>query len=400
MRKLASVIKITALITLGVVCLTIIAASLPVGGWRALSVQTGSMEPAISPGDLVMVHRVAPESLGVGDIITYASREGNQTVTHRIVGVINDGGPVRYFTKGDANPAPDMPVYSNYVIGKVERTVPYVGRAFDYARHPIGLLLAIYIPALIIVAGELKRLAHYYKQMQPYIAVEVEERLGRLKRRAPRLATGLKLTTLSVGAALIVAVPAQAAIIASAQLSDNIITITKAEEAPTPPAPPPSPSPPPTTPPPTPPGAPAQPPRILLRTIEFKCALDNTKTENRLPEIVMYNAGDLAQITGGWYLMSSSGRVLAFPNNTVFDPRSNFEIEPDLRTGLKYTGDFLALYNSTGDLIDAVSWGADTTHMNPALPQTEDGTKWRRLDLVTDTNTAADWAVTANDCTL
>src|SRR5690606_31646537 len=76
------------------------------GNWKALSIQTGSMEPVLSPGDLIIVRKQPVAAYNPGDIVTFIN-PGNrsQTVTHRILEKAD--GPYRsvFTTKGDANPA-------------------------------------------------------------------------------------------------------------------------------------------------------------------------------------------------------------------------------------------------------------------------------------------------------
>ena len=56
---------------LAVCCVALLMFGISMTGWKALSVPTGSMRPAIPPGSLVLVHRVSISSLKVGDVITY-----------------------------------------------------------------------------------------------------------------------------------------------------------------------------------------------------------------------------------------------------------------------------------------------------------------------------------------
>lgn len=93
-----------------------------------VAVATGSMEPAIQVGDVVIVCRADPDKLQVGDIIRY--RCDGYTVIHRIVarqdGV--DGQALSFTTQGDSNNGPDTaPVSPEQVMGKVVLTVPKVG---------------------------------------------------------------------------------------------------------------------------------------------------------------------------------------------------------------------------------------------------------------------------------
>ena len=95
-------------------------------GSKLLSVQSGSMVPAIHKGDLVSVNHVPESQLAVGDVITYVSTSNSKkTITHRIIS--KDNG--RIITKGDANTVADQPITDKYVLGKVRHSVPYAGHA-------------------------------------------------------------------------------------------------------------------------------------------------------------------------------------------------------------------------------------------------------------------------------
>lgn len=75
-------------------------------GYRTTFVLTGSMEPQIPIGSILLERKCEEEeALFVGDIITFLVDEGNDfyRVTHRIVKT--DG--VFFYTKGDANPEID-----------------------------------------------------------------------------------------------------------------------------------------------------------------------------------------------------------------------------------------------------------------------------------------------------
>lgn len=92
---------------------------------------TGSMEPLIMPGDVVLVQKIEKEeqinTLTVGEIISF--KRGNITITHRIKKVLKDkAGNISFETKGDNNSAADEnKVEPNDVKGIVIKVVPKIG---------------------------------------------------------------------------------------------------------------------------------------------------------------------------------------------------------------------------------------------------------------------------------
>lgn len=103
-------------------------------GWVPLTVLSGSMEPTIPTGSMVVVERLEGEAdlakVEVGDVISFMPRPNDPTlVTHRVVstGGKADGSTV-LVTKGDANGANDRdPVAAEQARGLVRYHVPYAG---------------------------------------------------------------------------------------------------------------------------------------------------------------------------------------------------------------------------------------------------------------------------------
>ena len=94
---------------------------------------TGSMEPAVSVNDMVVIHE--QESYEPGDIVSYQS--GSMLVTHRVAAV-TDGG---YITRGDANNTDDGEIAREAVVGKVVLVIPKVGYAIAFLQTPLGMLV-------------------------------------------------------------------------------------------------------------------------------------------------------------------------------------------------------------------------------------------------------------------
>lgn len=94
-------------------------------------IATGSMEPMIYPGDVVLLKQIKTEdqirTLKSGDVIQF--QRDDILITHRIVSVIDDGlGNLTYRTKGDNNSTEDVRlVLPNEIKGTFICVIPKVG---------------------------------------------------------------------------------------------------------------------------------------------------------------------------------------------------------------------------------------------------------------------------------
>ncbi len=101
-----------------------------VSGSAPITVLTGSMEPKLPPGTLIVVKPTPIEDIRVGDVVTYQLRSGEpELVTHRVVQrIATSTGEVEFVTQGDANSAPDpKAVREVQVRGTVWYSVPLLG---------------------------------------------------------------------------------------------------------------------------------------------------------------------------------------------------------------------------------------------------------------------------------
>ncbi len=121
-------------------------------------VKSGSMEPSVGTGSIVIIR--PQTTYAVGDVITFGedSRVRIPT-THRIFSIKEDGGQTLYTTKGDSNNEPDQDqITKSRIIGKVLLSIPYAGYILDFARQPLGFTLLIAIPAGVIILDESLRI--------------------------------------------------------------------------------------------------------------------------------------------------------------------------------------------------------------------------------------------------
>jgi len=156
-RRALHVVGVVALIAL-VVPFLLFAVPGAVGADRSYVVLSGSMEPAISAGDAVLVDSVDPRTIAVGDVITFREADEGVPTTHRVVGVIDrtEAGPTLAFrTQGDANEDADVgAVRPDQVVGKVVLVLPYVGHVVGFVDSEVGFLALVLGPVLLFVLNE------------------------------------------------------------------------------------------------------------------------------------------------------------------------------------------------------------------------------------------------------
>lgn len=118
-------------------------------GLRPLVVRSGSMEPTIATGGMVLVRTVPAADIRVGDVVTVDRPDGVR-VTHRVVEVDHDGATAEVVLKGDANEDVDpLPIVVEEV-GRLVRSAPALGRAAALlATAPGGFVLGCLVTVVL-----------------------------------------------------------------------------------------------------------------------------------------------------------------------------------------------------------------------------------------------------------
>ena len=118
-------------------------------GLQVFHVVSPSMEPHYSEGDLIYVKSVDPDSVKVGDPITFVLNEDLVVATHRVVAI--DSENRQFTTKGDANKTEDTaPVHFNNLIGVPVFSIPLLGYVSAYIQSPPGMYVAIGIGVVLL----------------------------------------------------------------------------------------------------------------------------------------------------------------------------------------------------------------------------------------------------------
>lgn len=127
---------------LGALSILIFAAAL-VFGVRPVVVISGSMEPQIPVGAVVLIQPVAASEVGVGDVVTVERPRDLGLVTHRVVSTgTDDGGHTVLELKGDANESSDPEPYVVDSVGRYITHVVGLGFVTLFLQSPQGLAAA------------------------------------------------------------------------------------------------------------------------------------------------------------------------------------------------------------------------------------------------------------------
>ncbi len=122
---------------------TVFKVSLPkILGFSSVKVMSGSMEPTIDIGDVLIIKE--KDSYEKGDIITYNS--GDSFITHRII----EANATHLITQGDANNTADPEVKISDVQGEVVLIIPKIGNTLMFLRTTPGLIVLTGIIILLV----------------------------------------------------------------------------------------------------------------------------------------------------------------------------------------------------------------------------------------------------------
>ena len=141
----------------GMLLLTV-AASVLIGE-RAVVVLSGSMEPAFSPGDVLIERSVEPREVEVGQVVTFHEPGSDRSITHRVRRIERRGSKLVFTTKGDAdNSIQRWSIDASGELGQPVRMIPAIGHLAMLAKTPLGLIALVILPLLALGGWEILRI--------------------------------------------------------------------------------------------------------------------------------------------------------------------------------------------------------------------------------------------------
>lgn len=126
-----------------------------IGGYSMLRVLTGSMEPELPTDCVIIIHKVDPEQVAVGDILSFYSPDPalrGAINTHRVVQIDRENGDMRFVTKGDANMVVDAyPPAPHQIIGVVVGSSLLLGKTIRLLSNPLVFLPLVLLPLVVLI---------------------------------------------------------------------------------------------------------------------------------------------------------------------------------------------------------------------------------------------------------
>lgn len=108
-----------------------------INGYYVFFVSSGSMEPKLKIGDVILVKK--EPSYEVGDIVTYTLDDAY--ITHRVVDF--DGESV--ILKGDANSAIDQPINIRSVVGKFQKKLVVFKYFYALSKNKLFVITLVFV---------------------------------------------------------------------------------------------------------------------------------------------------------------------------------------------------------------------------------------------------------------
>ena len=150
-------------------------------GISMFRVVTGSMEPQIPVGALLLTKATDIDKIALRDVVCFRTQDAaiwGKVVTHRVVEILQMNGEVLLRTQGDANLASDGYLVDQYtLIGKViwhTGDGSVLAGIFSFFTNKVGFLGCIVLPCLLLSGLLLKNCVSNIRQEMQQFMMEME----------------------------------------------------------------------------------------------------------------------------------------------------------------------------------------------------------------------------------
>lgn len=194
--KKASFFVGCALVMSIILCLWVISQVLSngyisIGGFSMFRVATGSMEPEMPVGTLLISQKTDIEDIKVEDVVNFRSRDNGMLgmiITHRVIKIYEDNnGSIFLETKGDANKYADAKlVDEENLVGKVIYATGednFFADLISFLTSKIGFWAFIVLPCIIIGVMIMRDTIGTLREEMDAIHKELDEMSNKVKQK-------------------------------------------------------------------------------------------------------------------------------------------------------------------------------------------------------------------------
>jgi signal peptidase len=168
-------------------------------GVRAMAVLSGSMEPTLGVGDLIVARVITPAEAEAGDVLVYRDSARDRFVTHRVQSIVRSGDQVDVVTRGDANSVGEQwSAPADGSVGRVVLHIPFVGYATGALGTSAGRL-ALTAVATVLTVWTL-RLLWWPRRPPVVIGAQPVHAAAAERRRRPRAEPAHRTQRVGTGA--------------------------------------------------------------------------------------------------------------------------------------------------------------------------------------------------------
>lgn len=122
-------------------------------GLRIFNVATGSMEPSLNVGDIILSKEIDSNKIKVGDVIVYKGNKmdlNGKIITHKVIEIETaENGELLFHTKGIANVVEDPIVKESQIYGTVICSSPILSSLFKVIGNRYVLYFCVILPIII-----------------------------------------------------------------------------------------------------------------------------------------------------------------------------------------------------------------------------------------------------------
>ena len=154
-KKVVNILSTILLVVLVALVIVLFAVRLSgnspsVFGYHVFRVSSGSMEPTLKLGDVIIIKDTPADEIKKDDIVTYKAEKGQmqgEMITHRVVEEPENKNGIYFFqTKGDVEGAALDPVITySQVQGVYVGKVPLIDKLYSFFFTPYGLIIFVFV---------------------------------------------------------------------------------------------------------------------------------------------------------------------------------------------------------------------------------------------------------------